>query len=102
THGYARDPEDAAFKAIAAGLNMDMASRTYPRNLPKLVSAGKVSESQIDEAVLPILEMKYRLGLFDHPYVDESKVESVLNRPEARSLERSLAAQSMVLLRNEN
>ncbi|HZU28042.1 MAG TPA: beta-glucosidase BglX [Bryobacteraceae bacterium] len=102
THGYARDPEDAAYKAIVAGLNMDMASRTYPRWLPKVVSAGKVSAAQIDAAVLPILEMKYRLGLFERPYVDESKVEGVLNRPEALTLERAIAAQSMVLLRNEH
>ena len=52
--------------------------------------------------VLPILEAKYDLGLFDHPYVDESKTEATLNRPEGLALERKLAARSMVLLRNEN
>jgi beta-glucosidase len=102
THGYARDPEDAAYKAITAGLNMDMASQTYTNNLAKLVRDGKVSESHIDEMVLPILEAKYDLGLFDHPYVDESKVDTVLSRPEGLALERKLAGRSMVLLRNEN
>jgi beta-glucosidase len=102
THGYARDPEDAAYKAITAGLNMDMASQTYTNNLAKLVKDGKVSESHIDEMVLPILEAKYDLGLFDHPYVDESKVDTVLSRPEGLALERKLAGRSMVLLRNEN
>ena len=102
THGYARDPEDAAYKAITAGLNMDMASQTYTNNLAKLVKDGKVSESQLDEMVLPILEAKYDLGLFDHPYVDETKVETVLTRPEGLALERKLAGRSMVLLRNEN
>jgi beta-glucosidase len=101
THGYARDPEDAAYKAITAGLNMDMASLTYSSNLSKLVKEGKVSESRLDEMVLPILEAKYDLGLFDHPYVEESKVDMVLNRPEGLSLERKLAGRSMVLLRNE-
>jgi beta-glucosidase len=101
-HGYARDPEDAAYKAVSAGLNMDMASGTYLRNLPKLVAAGKVTEAQLDAAVLPILEAKYLLGLFDHPYVDESKVDAVLNRPEGLTLERKLAARSMVLLKNDN
>lgn len=102
THGYARDPEDAAYKAVSAGLNMDMASETFTHNLPELVKSGKVTEAQLDAAVLPILEAKYELGLFDHPYVDESKVDEVLNRPEGRTLERKLAARSMVLLKNDN
>ncbi|HEY1903808.1 MAG TPA: beta-glucosidase BglX [Terracidiphilus sp.] len=102
THGYARDPEDAAYKAITAGVNMDMASQTYLHNLPKLVASGKVTEAQLDEAVLPILEAKYQLGLFDNPYVDESKVEAQLSRPEGLALERKLAARSMVLLKNDN
>jgi beta-glucosidase len=102
THGYAKDPEDAAYKGVSAGLNMDMASGTYVKNIGKLVSAGKLTEAQLDTAVLPILEAKYKLGLFDHPYVDESKVEPTLNRPEGRELARKLAARSMVLLKNEN
>ena len=102
THGYAKDPEDAAYKAVTAGLNMDMASLTYPKYLAGLVHAGKVTEAQLDAAVLPILEVKYELGLFDHPYVDESKVDSTLSRPEGRELERKVAARSMVLLKNEN
>ncbi len=102
THGFAADPADAAYKAISAGLNMDMASQTYTNNLAKLVSDGKVPEAKIDKAVLPILEIKYQLGLFEHPYADESKVESVLNRPEGLALERKIASRSMVLLKNEN
>jgi beta-glucosidase len=102
THGYAKDPEDAAYKGVSAGLNMDMASGTYVKNIGKLVGAGKLTEAQLDTAVLPILEAKYKLGLFDHPYVDESKVEPTLNRPEGRELARKLAARSMVLLKNEN
>jgi beta-glucosidase len=102
THGYARDPEDAAYKAFTAGLNMDMASLTYIHNLPKLVASGKVTEAQLDAAVMPILEAKYKLGLFDNPYVDESKVDAALSRPEGLALERKLAARSMVLLKNDN
>lgn len=101
THGFAKDPADAAYKAVSAGLDMDMASQTYTQHLAKLVAAGKVTETQLDAAVLPILEAKYRLGLFDHPYVDESKVDETLNRPEGRELERKVAARSMVLLKNE-
>src|SRR6202044_107071 len=86
THGYARDGEDAAYKAISAGLNMDMASLTYVHNLLTVVKEGKVDEAYIDQMVLPILKAKYDLGLFNHPYVDESKVETVLNRPEGLAL----------------
>jgi beta-glucosidase len=101
-HGFAKDPEDAAYKAITAGVNMDMASQTYTRNLGGLVKDGKVSEASMDQMVLPILEAKYDLGLFDHPYADDSKVDTVLNRPEGLALERKLAGRSMVLLRNED
>src|SRR5580704_8596939 len=102
THGYARDPEDAAYRALTAGVNMDMASLTYIHNLPKLVASGKVTGEQLDAAVMPILEAKYQLGLFDNPYVDESKTDAQLNSPEGVALERKLAARSMVLLKNDN
>lgn len=101
THGFAADPQDAAYKAFTAGLNMDMASQTYIRNLPKLVAEGKIKEADLDRAVLAILELKYQLGLFENPYVDESKVDAVLNRSESLILERKLAARSMVLLKND-
>jgi beta-glucosidase len=101
-HGFARDGSDAANKAASAGLDMDMASQTYTQNLAKLVAAGKVSEATLNASVLPILEAKYKLGLFDHPYVDESQVEATLNRPEGLALERKVAGRSMVLLKNEN
>jgi beta-glucosidase len=102
THGFAKDPEDAAYKAVSAGLDMDMASETFTHNLAKLVADGKVKQAQLDAAVLPILETKYKLGLFDQPYVDESKVDATLNRPEEREFERKVAARSIVLLKNEN
>jgi beta-glucosidase len=102
THGFARDPEDAALKAYSAGLNMDMASQTYTHHLAKLSMEGKVNDAQLDALVLPILETKYELGLFEHPYVDESKVEATLTRPEGLALERKVAGRSMVLLKNEN
>jgi beta-glucosidase len=101
-HGYARDGEDAAFKAFNAGLDMDMASGTYLIHLAKEVEAGRISVTQIDESVLRILEAKIRMGLFEHPYADESKLPQVLNNPEHRQLARIAAQRSVVLLRNEN
>lgn len=100
THGFASSPEDAAHRALTAGVNMDMASRTFSKNLVALVRQKKISVQQLDEAVRPLLEAKLRLGLFEHPYVDESRVDSVLDRPETRQLERKLASRSMVLLSN--
>jgi beta-glucosidase len=102
THGFARDGEDAAFKAATSGVNMDMASQTYTHNLAKAVADSKVNDVELDALVLPILETKFELGLFEHPYVDETKVEATLTRPEGLALERKVAARSMVLLKNEN
>lgn len=101
THGYASDGRDAAFKAFSAGLNMDMASGTYIANLAASVKQGRVSMQQIDEAVLPILETKIRMGLFEHPYVDESHLQQVLNAPDRLELARKAVQRSVVLLRNE-
>jgi beta-glucosidase len=100
-HGYARDGEDAAFKAFNAGVNMDMASGTYLKYLADEVKSGRVSMQQIDDAVLPILEAKIRLGLFEHPYVDESRMNQVLNDPHSPEVARNAVQRSVVLLRNE-
>jgi beta-glucosidase len=100
-HGFAADPADAAYKGITAGNGMDMASRTYRDHLAKLVASGKVSQAQIDAAVLPILQVKYQIGLFEHPYVDQAAAAGDVTA-EGRSLARKLAARSMVLLKNDN
>ncbi|HET7840010.1 MAG TPA: beta-glucosidase BglX, partial [Terriglobia bacterium] len=101
THGFARDVPDAGFRAFTAGVNMDMASGTYLASLPQFVKDGKISASQIDDAVRPILAMKIRLGLFEHPYVDEAKAAEVRKSPGDVELARAAAIQTMVLLRNE-
>jgi beta-glucosidase len=101
THGYARDGQDAAIKAFSAGLDMDMASGTYLKYLSEEVKQGRISRQQIDDAVLPILEAKIRLGLFDHPFLDEGKIPQVLNAPESQELARAAVQRSVVLLRNQ-
>lgn len=101
THGYARDGQDAAFKAFSAGLDMDMASGTYLKYLGTEVQQGRISMQQIDDAVMAILEAKIRLGLFEHPYVDEARIPQVLNAPESLELARTAAQRSVVLLRNQ-
>ena len=99
---FARDGRDAAVRALAAGLDMDMASGTYARNLVGLVRGGTVRETQVDEAVRRILAVKVRLGLFERPYADEARVASVLADPAHRAEARLAAQRSMVLLRNES
>src|SRR5207248_618200 len=68
THGFAKDPQDAARRAAQAGLNMDMGSQTYLRHLQALVEKGELSGTQLDALVRPILVAKIRLGLFENPY----------------------------------
>ncbi|MGA2504925.1 MAG: beta-glucosidase BglX [Anaerolineales bacterium] len=99
--GFARDGSDAALRALSAGVNMDMASNTYPLHLAGLVKDGTLKIADIDAAVRPILTIKIRMGLFEQPYIDESKLAQVVAMPEHREEARLVAQRSMVLLRNE-
>ncbi|MDR0541701.1 MAG: beta-glucosidase BglX [Dysgonamonadaceae bacterium] len=100
-HGFAADLKEAAGKAANAGVNMDMMSMAYPVYLADLAKEGKVKESVLDEAVREILRIKFRLGLFDNPYVDTEQAllfykEDHLNKA------RKAAEESIVLLKNAN
>ena len=101
-HGYARGPEDAAYRGLTAGVNMDMGSQTYLMHVAKLVESGKLPVTVLDQAVREILAVKIRLGLFEHPYGDLAAKDKVLNDPAHRAATRTAAQRSMVLLRNEN
>jgi beta-glucosidase len=99
--GFARDGRDAAFRGLSAGVNMDMASNTYAQHLAGLVKEGELKPADIDAAVRPILAAKVRMGIFEHPYADESKLDEIAASPEHRKEARLAAQRSMVLLRNE-
>jgi beta-glucosidase len=103
THGYAKDLSDAAVLALTSGVDMEMSigPTAYSRGLAAAVASGKVSVQQIDAAAGNILAMKIRLGLFEHPYVDEARAKQVLATPEHRIASRLAAERSAVLLRNE-
>jgi beta-glucosidase len=101
TQGFARDGRDAAFRALRAGLDMDMASGTYLENLAGLVEDGTLKLADIDAAARSILAIKVRMGLFEQPYAEEGKLEQVIALPEHRRQSRLAAQRSMVLLRNE-
>ena len=100
-HGVAADDADAAQLAVNAGTEIEMVSRTLAENGARLVAEGRLSEATIDEAVRHVLRLKYRLGLFDRPYVEESREQAVLNDPAHRRAAREVAARSMVLLKND-
>lgn len=101
TQGFARDGRDAACRALNAGLDMDMASNTYLQHLAKLVEDGALKLDVIEASVRSILAIKVRMGLFEQPYTDESKLAEVVALPEHREEARIAAQRSMVLLRNE-
>lgn len=99
-HGIANDGATAARKAFLAGVDMDMASSLYHDHLVKLVQSGQVPMANIDEGVRRVLRVKFALGLFEHPYVDESREASAMLQPDAVALARSAAERSFVLLKN--
>ncbi|WP_294587164.1 glycoside hydrolase family 3 N-terminal domain-containing protein [uncultured Phocaeicola sp.] len=98
-HGFAADEKEVAMKAVNAGVDMEMVSYTFVKELPRLVKEGKVQEATIDNAVRNILRIKYRLGLFDQPYVDENK--QVMYAPAHLDAARRAAVESAILLKNE-
>jgi beta-glucosidase len=98
-HGVAIDSAEAARKAITAGTDVDMMSHLYDTELPRLVAAGKVPESVVDQAVRRVLRLKFALGLFEHPYTEGTEVTSALD--ENRPLVRKAAEESFVLLQNK-
>ena len=99
-HGIANDGATAARKALMAGVDMDMVSSLYHDHLAHLVQAGQVPEAEIDEAVGHVLRVKFAMGVFDHPYTDESKEAGAMLRPEYVQLARDAAERSFVLLKN--
>lgn len=102
-HGYSRDLAHAGEQAIDAGVDMDLQGAVFMENLERSVAEGRVDEAQIDRSVRRILEMKYRLGLFEDPYrySDPAREEATLYKPEFLEAAREVARKSMVLLKNE-
>ncbi|CAN5816489.1 glycoside hydrolase family 3 N-terminal domain-containing protein [soil metagenome] len=100
--GFAKDKKDAALKSFTAGVEMDMVDNVYIENLAQLVEEKKISMTQVDEAVRRILRIKFRLGLFDKPYVEELPEKERYYQPVSIAIAAKLAEESMVLLKNNN
>jgi beta-glucosidase len=101
-HGYAKDNKDVAMKAINAGSMMDMETRAMVTEIPALVKEGKVSMKTLDAAAGAILYWKFRIGLFDDPYMncDPAREKQNVFTTEHRLLSRQAAQRSVVLLKN--
>lgn len=100
-HGFSRDIVHATEQAVNAGVDMDMMSYGFINHLEQLVHDGKVSEREIDRAVRNILKLKFELGLFDNPYVDENASATVDYAPAHLEAARQCAVESAVLLQNK-
>lgn len=100
-HGYAKDQKQVAEISANAGLDMEMVSGAYIKYLPELIKEGKVSMETVDNAVRNILRVKFRMGLFENPYIDTQKT-SVLYAAEHLKAARKAAIESAILLKNDN
>jgi len=100
-HGVAADGADAARVALNAGTDMEMVSTNYVDHGKQLLADHLISMKRIDDAVRRILRVKFRAGLFEHPYVDWQQAESKQLLPDAVAAARTAATRSMVLLKND-
>lgn len=99
-HGFCTDGKDAAEKSVNAGVDMEMVSETFIQNLKQSIAENKVSMETIDNAVRNILRLKFRLGLFDNPYVVTP--QTVKYAEKHLQTAKTAAEQSVILLKNEN
>ena len=96
----AAGPTEAAAAALGAGLDVELPTGDcFPKGLAEALERGLVEPAALDAAVLRVLRMKFELGLFESPYVDDEAIE--LERPEERVLARVAADRSLVLLSND-
>jgi beta-glucosidase len=103
-HGVAENEKEAAYKAIKAGLDIEMMTACYTNSLEQLINEGVLEENIVDEAVLRVLELKQELGLFDNPYrgADEEKEKEIILSEEHRRVAKESAIKSCVLLKNDS
>ncbi len=102
THGFAVDLTDAGARAVNAGVDMEMAiADPAYRHLPEAMESGAANLQAVDASVRRVLEAKFRMGLFDAPFVDEDNAREVLADPTHREVARIAAERTAVLLRNE-
>lgn len=101
-HGVSDNKQDSARLALSAGIDIELPSTDcYGAPLLTAVCEGKIDEALVDQSVTRVLEMKFKLGLFENPYVDAAAATAVFDTPAQRQLARTIAQKSIVLLKNE-
>ena len=100
THRTAASLQDAAIQALLAGVDVDLGGNCYVQ-LADAVRHGKVSEDALNQAVRRVLRLKFEMGLFEHPYVDEKTAGKLVNNAEAVATARQAAQESITLLKND-
>jgi beta-glucosidase len=103
THGHflAKDKKEACALAVEAGVNIELPEPDCYLHLAELVRKGVLQESQLDELVVPMLLWKFRMGLFDDPYVDPEHAAAVAGCDAHRALALEAARETVTLLKNE-
>ena len=101
TQHVAADPAEAAAMALKAGVDIDLGGYNYGGFLKEALQRGLVTEADIDRAVRHVLQLKFDLGLFDHPYIDEALAEAEVGTVENAQLAKQVALESAVLLKND-
>jgi beta-glucosidase len=104
THGHfvAADKREAALLAVRAGVNIELPEPDCYLELAALVHDGTIAESELDDLVGPMLLWKFKMGLFDDPYVDPDEAERIVGSERNRTLARRAARETITLLKNEN
>ncbi|MEC0105449.1 glycoside hydrolase family 3 N-terminal domain-containing protein [Paenibacillus taichungensis] len=100
-HDVASDGLEASVQAIQAGIDMEMSGEMFGQYLVQAISEGKLEMQVLDQAVRRVLALKFKLGLFEQPYVDADRAAEVIGSEEHIQLARQLAAEGVVLLKNE-
>ena len=101
-HDVATTKDEAGIMALEAGTDLEAPFALGYKNLAALVKEGKIEESLIDEAVSRILTAKFKAGLFDRPYTKPVKIDDLVHTTESVALARTIAEESIILLKNEN
>ncbi|MET4696806.1 glycoside hydrolase family 3 N-terminal domain-containing protein [Endozoicomonas lisbonensis] len=99
--GVAEGADGAAECALDAGIDMAMTNEAYEDHLENLLKAGRINEERLDDAVTRVLRAKFRAGLFERPYADETRHKKVMRRADHVAEALKLAEQSLVLLKND-
>jgi len=99
-HGFCADAHEVAVKSVKAGVDMEMVGYTFMKELPEAIKRGEVNIETIDNAVRNILRIKFRLGLFDNPYTNESLAEKALYADQHLQMAKETATEAAILLKN--